>query len=829
MRCLATPIHSPVSRSSPLLPRGRSPMTLRIFLRRALVCCAFAATCLSRVVVAQTETLTGTVRGDSGAVIANAVITSTPAGAGATASVTTRSNSVGRWTIVMPARAADYFVTVAAIGWIQQRIDVKSNGGTSPVVVDASLKRAPVQLGPVRVTESTTATPATRVSDRRRRRRYREGRSGELRGVRRRGPGRPDGHDLTGARNHGHVGREHGLPTFSALGLSGSQNNVMLNGLAFGGGDVPRDIIGAVRVTASTYDVSRGGFSGAQLSVTQAPGSNFSQRLAHVTFDAPSLQFTDHVGRQLGQQYTNVQLSGNATGPIVLDRVFYNVSFQGGRRSSDLASLLTSDPSTLLRLGLSQDSVWQVMTAAQARGIPVSSGGIPDHRQTENGSVLARLDWTPTDAAQGSLHVAPHQPIARFIRRSDRASRPRRRPESKRRRRHRRILRVVPLDGPERPAVRRARGHDRRDAVQRAPRRARARDLAARRRNDRPHVVARRRQLVAAAQHTRVGSGGVQSDVVEFGRRAHHWRATPTHGSTTCRRLRIRQRARHVPVQLDRRSAGEPSGVVRALVRLARRRGRRPDGRRSRSATNGGAGSHQRDVRPAARRQRASRRRSPTTAAVDSVFHLRTDAAPSDAAVSPRASFSWGIGNNGTTGIPGFGAPWGFISGGIGEFRNDLSPGADHAGDRRTTVCPTARPAALRRRPRCRRPTSRATCTNRRRSRRRAPAGRIRRSSAASPTSGSIDPNFQSQRSWRGNLTLRGPFITKLFRFSADVTYSLNLHQQSPVDVNFVPTCAASWRRRATGRRSRQPSSIVPATGAGDERRLARSRRCSAA
>ena len=124
--------------------------------------------------------------------------------------------------------------------------------------------------------------------------------------------------------------------------------------------------------------------------MTQAAGSNFSQRLAHVTFDGPSLQFTDHVGRQLGQQYSNVQLSGNATGPIVLDRVFYNVSFQGGRRSSDLASLLTSDPSTLLRLGLSQDSVRQV-TAAQASGIPFRPAAFPAMPNGER-PVLARLD-----------------------------------------------------------------------------------------------------------------------------------------------------------------------------------------------------------------------------------------------------------------------------------------------------------------------------------------------------------------------------------------------------------------------------------------------------
>jgi hypothetical protein len=86
-----------------------------------------------------------------------------------------------------------------------------------------------------------------------------------------------------------------GLPGFSVLGLSSAQNNVTLNGLAFGGGDVPRDIIGAARVSASTYDVSN--------------------QIVHATFDAPGLQSTDRIGRQLGQQYTNAVLSGGFSGP----------------------------------------------------------------------------------------------------------------------------------------------------------------------------------------------------------------------------------------------------------------------------------------------------------------------------------------------------------------------------------------------------------------------------------------------------------------------------------------------------------------------------------
>src|SRR5215472_18489623 len=106
---------------------ARRPMTLSNCLRRSLVCCALVIACIPRALAAQAqiETLTGTVHGDSGSVVNNALITVTPAGAGATASVTARSNTAGKWTIVMTARAGEYYVTVSAIGWIQQRLDLK--------------------------------------------------------------------------------------------------------------------------------------------------------------------------------------------------------------------------------------------------------------------------------------------------------------------------------------------------------------------------------------------------------------------------------------------------------------------------------------------------------------------------------------------------------------------------------------------------------------------------------------------------------------------------------------------------------------------------------
>jgi hypothetical protein len=181
--------------------------------------------------------------------------------------------------------------------------------------------------------------------------------------------------------------------------------------------------------------------------------------------------------------------------------------------------------------------------------------------------------------------------------------------------------------------------------------------------------------------------------------------------------------------------------------------------------------------------------------------------------VSPRASFSWGIGNNGTTGIPGFGAPWGILSGGIGEFRNDLRPGLI-APVISNTGLPDAVHQLLCVGPAVPTPDFAAYALNDASIPTTCAAGAQSAFISNRPNVWAIDPSFQAQRSWRGNLTLRGPFVTKLFRFSADVTYSRNLHQQSAVDVNFAGVAHGSLVSEAGRPMYALPASIVPATGA---------------
>jgi len=77
-----------------------------------------------------------------------------------------------------------------------------------------------------------------------------------------------------------------------------------------------------------------------------------------------------------------------------------------------------------------------------------------------------------------------------------------------------------------------------------------------------------------------------------------------------------------------------------------------------------------------------------------------------------------------------------------------------------------------------------------------------------------IDDGFRPQRSWRANLALNTFVVPKLVRATVEGVYSLNLHQQSPLDLNFGAVERFSLPDEAARPVFVGPSSIVPATGA---------------
>lgn len=343
----------------------------------------------------ETDVIRGRVTGPDSLPIANAQITVTSISGNVRR--TGVSNQDGRFTITFPGGDGDYMVNVAAIGFAPRRFQLKRVADEDVLIADARLSR-------VEVLDEVTITGQ--------RERVRRGDTPpDISGTE--VPLPPD--DAVPASDLGDLAAmaatlpgvqfmpgEDGDPNgFSVLGLGADQNMTTLNGLSFGGASLPRDASIMSSLVTSPYDVSRGGFSGAQLNIRGRPGSNFRIRGNSLNLETPQTQWTDRAAADLGQQYTNVSLGGLLSGPIQTDRSFYSISYQLGRRINDLQSLLHTSPRGLRTSGVAADSAARLHDILGATQIPVAVPGIPSRRTADQGSVFGSLDFNPPSSTAG--------------------------------------------------------------------------------------------------------------------------------------------------------------------------------------------------------------------------------------------------------------------------------------------------------------------------------------------------------------------------------------------------------------------------------------------
>ncbi|MFN2567398.1 MAG: hypothetical protein ABR499_20570, partial [Gemmatimonadaceae bacterium] len=198
------------------------------------------------------------------------------------------------------------------------------------------------------------------------------------------------------------------------------------------------------------------------------------------------------------------------------------------------------------------------------------------------------------------------------------------------------------------------------------------------------------------------------------------------------------------------------------------------------------------------------------------LFGVRNDRLPNRVSISPRVGFSWGYGV--APQIAGFeGAargPRAVVRGGIGVFQN--TPNAGMVG---AAIENTGLPSAV----------QQLTCVG--------PATPVPDwdAYAADPslipdrcadgTTGTVFANsapnitlfardYAAPRSVRSNLQWSGPVLGNRFSAQLEGTYSLNLNQQSTVDLNFNPTARFALANEGERPVFVQPTSIDQSTGA---------------
>jgi hypothetical protein len=188
--------------------------------------------------------------------------------------------------------------------------------------------------------------------------------------------------------------------SFSVAGQPTSQNQITLDGLTFGSGTVPQEAVRSTRVITSTYDVSRGQFTGGQVASTTRGGTNNLQGTVSYALRDPTLEFVDESSASFGQKYQQNSFSFGLGGPIAPDEAFIFGAASISRRTNPLSSLTTADARTLARLGASPDSVRRFLSGLSRFGVAPTLPGIPDQRLADQASAIVRFDWS-----LGELHT----------------------------------------------------------------------------------------------------------------------------------------------------------------------------------------------------------------------------------------------------------------------------------------------------------------------------------------------------------------------------------------------------------------------------------------
>ncbi|HEX6038364.1 TonB-dependent receptor, partial [Longimicrobium sp.] len=247
------------------------------------------------------------------------------------------------------------------------------------VVRDLRLGFAAVQLAPVRVEQS--GPPRERMT------RRAPGASEQVTQSWSGGTVPVNPGDLAGlaALQGGVFAGEGGVSFF---GQDPSQTRTTLDGASFGATSLPQEALASVSL-GSTYDVSRGEFSGGLIAARTLAGTN---RLGAAirSRSTPSLLQWQLGSPDARRPAPGFQVDGGAGGALVYDRLFWYAAFSASRYDAPLISFHNTSSAVLQRLGVDPDSALRFAALVRDRDL---AGEGPRRTGSYSGSGLLRLDY----------------------------------------------------------------------------------------------------------------------------------------------------------------------------------------------------------------------------------------------------------------------------------------------------------------------------------------------------------------------------------------------------------------------------------------------------
>ena len=329
-----------------------------LVIRMALLCLAIAASGGLRAQIFQAQ-LTGTVKDQSGGVVANTQVTAVNIATGVSSSVTTNESGIYRFPDLQPAQ---YRLTCTLQGFktfeqspitlqVNQILEVNvtlTPGATSDqITVTATpppLDTSTATLGQVVTTRSIENLPLN-VRD-----------PLALLGLT---PGVVFGPNF-GNGGGKDVGRNFFKSDFNVGGGRSGSQEILIDGapdttpdINRGVIDPPVDSVQEFKVQANSFDAQFGRTSGGVINMVTKPGTNVVHGVAydferHSVLDANN--FFNNLGHISNPSFQRHQFGGNAGGPILKSKWFFFGDYEGLRQAYPITTVSTV-PTPLQRLG----------------------------------------------------------------------------------------------------------------------------------------------------------------------------------------------------------------------------------------------------------------------------------------------------------------------------------------------------------------------------------------------------------------------------------------------------------------------------------------------
>jgi hypothetical protein len=194
-----------------------------------------------------------------------------------------------------------------------------------------------------------------------------------------------------------------------------SQTSATIDGGSAGSTNLPSEATASVTTFTSTYDVSRGQFSGGQVAVATRNGTDTWKAAFNVTDRDRRLQITS--GSALAQPASsNARIGMGIGGPIVRHWLYGYAALDLTESQSTVRTLDVLSPASLGQLGFAADSIARLRAIIAGLGFAVPPGAPPTTTQAANGmlrfdmplsvvhTLTTRIDWRDSRTT-GNVHA----------------------------------------------------------------------------------------------------------------------------------------------------------------------------------------------------------------------------------------------------------------------------------------------------------------------------------------------------------------------------------------------------------------------------------------